>query len=85
MPDQIVPQEVANLNDFSIDAQRSRIRSPQRVVLKAVRSDLIGLNDVLGFQERNEVLPERSDLVPVSLLSDVTCLNPKKLLLFESP
>ena len=69
------------MNDFTIDAQRRRIRSPQCVVLEAVRSDLIGLNDVLGFQERDEVLPERSDLVPVGLLREVTCFNPEKLLL----
>ena len=43
------------------------------------------MNDVLGFQERDEVLPERSDLVPMSLLRDVTCLKPEKLLLFEFP
>ena len=61
------------------------MRSPQCVVLKAVRPDLIGLNDVLGFQERDEVLPERSDLVPVGRLRDVTCFNPEELLLFESP
>ena len=73
------------MNDFTIDAQRRRIRSPQCVVLKTVRPDLIGLNDVFGFQERDEVLPERSDLVPVGLLSDVTGFNPVKLLLFESP
>jgi hypothetical protein len=28
---------------------------------------------------------DRSDLVPVGLLSDISCFNPEKLLLFESP
>ena len=36
-------------------------------------------------ETRDEVLPERSGLFPVGLLRDVTCFNPEKLLLFESP